>query len=246
MSDIWLTHMTPIWVVGCKPHEIPHVYHIVFLYRSYVVCTWSPIWANHMGSTWVPHDTHMWFTTVKPIWANHMYATWVTYGSSMWHPYGWSGANHMKFHTFTILSSYIDPIWTPYTTLVVRCLLYTVLFLAWQQHCTCTLQASFVQIKSNQIHLFQTTTCSTFLNFMLQGKANENFLALTPLYSKANLPRWLCCLLCPGLEKSRFCYRFLGFYVLGFSVKRSDTKLRSKKNILYTILSVTSLSINYN
>ena len=110
-------HMTPIWVVGCKPHEIPHVYHIVFLYRSYVVCTWSPIWANHMGSTWVPHDTHMWFTTVKPIWAklaNHMYATWVTYGSSMWHPYGWSGANHMKFHTFTILSSYIDPIWTPY------------------------------------------------------------------------------------------------------------------------------------
>jgi len=131
---------------------------------------------THMGKPYVCHMSDMWLTHMTPI--------------------SVVGCNHMKFHTFTISSSYIDPIWTPYTTLVVRCLLYTVLFLAWQQHCTCTLQASCVQIKSNQIRLLQTTTCSTFVNFMLQGKGNKKFLALTSLYCKANLPRWLCCLLC--------------------------------------------------
>ena len=59
----------------------------------------------------------------------------------------------------------------------------------------------------------------------------------------------------PGLEKTRFLrirFRFFKGFIrslnfLDFSVQiRLDTKFRPRKNILYTILSVTSFSVNYN
>ena len=28
IEPIWFAHVTPIWVVGCKPHEIPYVCHM--------------------------------------------------------------------------------------------------------------------------------------------------------------------------------------------------------------------------
>jgi len=44
------------------------------------------------------------------------------------------------------------------------------------------------------------------------------------------------------LEACRHFFRFLDFSVQ----RRPDTKLRPKKNILYTILSVTSLSVHFS
>jgi len=28
IEPIWFAHVAPIWVVGCKPHEIPYVCHM--------------------------------------------------------------------------------------------------------------------------------------------------------------------------------------------------------------------------
>ena len=105
------TYMGSIWELMWHTYGISCGLHLT----THMGATW----ANHMGSMWVPHGTHMWFTSVKPIWANHMYATWVICGSPIWRPYGWSGANHMKFHTFTILSSYVGTTW--YTHVVYHC-----------------------------------------------------------------------------------------------------------------------------
>jgi len=136
---IWASHGQTMWVL-CGYHMVhtcglplwnpygqticmPHEWYVAHPYDTHmggrVQTTWNSARLPYCLPMWVPYGKHMWFTTVKPIWANHMYATWVTYGSPMWHPYGWSGANHMKFHTFAILSSYVGTTW--YTHVVYQC-----------------------------------------------------------------------------------------------------------------------------